>query len=300
VSRVAYLGPEGTFTHQAALALAPGAQLAPAVDPGAIVRAVESGECEAGVLNFESSVEGEVTASIDALVLDGAHCVIAAERVLPVSFALFRLPGDRAPLCGVASHPFALAQCRLALAGLELRSSSSTGEACAWLADERRPGWGALAAPLAGEPHGLELAAEGQEDEPGGVTRFVLLGRRAPAPTGRDLSAFAVRPDRDRPGSLVAILQEFSLRRVNLTAITSRPAKGALGEYFFYLECQGHLLDPSVRDAVVGVLELPMEVRFLGSFPEDPDRPDRRAAPGHERAAATYAELRALVAEGGG
>ncbi len=295
--RVAYLGPAGTFTHQAAASLAPeGAELIAHADPALIVRAVEDGDCAAGVLNFENSVEGEVTASIDALVLNARHCVIAGERVIAVSFSLFRLEGDDTPLRGIASHPFALAQCRLYTEGHELRHCASTADACAWLAAERKPGWAALAAPLAGAAYGLRSVAERVEDEPGAVTRFVLIAREAPRASGRDRTAFAVRPDRDRPGSLVQILQQFSLRHVNLTAITSRPVKGALGEYFFFIECEGHLTDPAVRDAVVGVLELPMEVRFLGSFAEDPARPEHGPPPGHERAARAFAQLTELLA----
>jgi prephenate dehydratase len=108
------------------------------------------------------------------------------------------------------------------------------------------------------------------------TTRFVGLRTRCLAASGKDRSAFAVRPSRDESGSLVRLLQEFSLRDINLSAIKSRPTKGLLGEYIFYLECEGHITEPRVRDAVLGMLRLQPGTRFLGSFPEDMGRPQRR------------------------
>jgi prephenate dehydratase len=299
VTSAAYLGPAGTFTHEAARRLAPDAgELVPLGDTAAVVEAVEAGTAATGVIPFESSVEGEVTIALDALALRTERCVIQAETILPVSFSLFRRPGDAAPLRGVASIPVALAQCAgwLRRAGAEVHHTASTAEACAWLADGGPPGWGAVAAPGAGALYGLRTAETGLEDERGAVTRFVRLGHVAPPPSGRDRTGFVVRPERDSPGSLVRILQQFSLRGINLHAITSRPVKGALGEYLFYLECEGHLLDDDVRAAAIGVLELPMAVRYLGSFPEDPSRGQRPPPPSHAAAVAGYERLAAQVA----
>jgi prephenate dehydratase len=103
--------------------------------------------------------------------------------------------------------------------------------------------------------------------------------RRCPARTGRDRSFFAVTPRRDEPGSLVRLLQEFSVRGINLTTIESRPTRALLGEYRFLIECEGHVADAHVRDAVLGLLRFPGETRFLGSFPEDPARRGHAPAP---------------------
>ena len=107
----------------------------------------------------------------------------------------------------------------------------------------------------------------------------MVLRSRCPAPTGRDRSFFVVTPRRDEPGSLVRLLQEFSVRGINLTTIESRPTRALLGEYRFLIECEGHVADAHVRDAVLGLLRFPGETRFLGSFPEDPARRGHAPAP---------------------
>jgi prephenate dehydratase len=114
------------------------------------------------------------------------------------------------------------------------------------------------------------------ENEAGAVTRFVALRRTCAPASGHDRSAFAVRPQRDEPGSLVRFLQEFAFHGVNLTAIKSHPTREALGEYVFYIECEGHITQPRLRDVVTGILRLQPQTRFLGSFPEDKARPQQR------------------------
>jgi prephenate dehydratase len=204
-----------------------------------------------------------------------------------VSFALLRLPDDDAPLEGVVSHPFGLAQCRGFVKGLATREASSTVAAT----HELKPGWGALAPPIAARLNGLRVERERVEDAEHAETRFVLLRRASPPSSGRDRSAFVFRPRQDEPGSLVRLLEQFSIRGVNLTTIKSRPAKVSLGEYLFFIECEGHLADPDVRDAVQGLLRFPGETRFLGSFPEDPARPPRPAREEIDRAREAYEQM---------
>jgi prephenate dehydratase len=239
-----------------------------------------------------------VPGNLDEIMLGTERCVIAGERALLVAFALLRAPGDAAPLRGVASHPFGLAQCSRFIAArrLETRETASTAQACAELAAQGEPGWGALAPAIAGELYGLDRDAEDPGDDERAITRFVLLRTACPAPTGRDRSAFVVRPRRDEPGSLVRLLQEFSVRGINLTTIKSRPTKELLGEYVFLFECEGHITEPHVRDAAIGLLRYPGETRFLGSFPEDPSRPTRPVSPRADDAATqAYAAMLARV-----
>ena len=276
MTALAYLGPEGTFTHQAALDLArDGDELRPAATAVDVVRAVAAGAVDGGVVAFENSLEGSVAENLDEI-LRSPEVVLAGERALPVSFALLRAPGDDAPLRAVASHPFALAQCARFLREhrLEAVEAASTAAAARELATAGRAGTGtgALAPVTAAEVYGLRVEREGLEDDTGPSTRFVVLRSRCPAPTGRDRSFFVVTPRRDEPGSLVRLLQEFSVRGINLTTIESRPTRALLGEYRFLIECEGHVADAHVRDAVLGLLRFPGDTRFLGSFPEDPAR----------------------------
>jgi prephenate dehydratase len=276
---LAYLGPEGTFTYQAALDVAaPGDELVALRTAPAVVQAVEQGTAAAGIVAFENSLQGPVSENLDEI-LAGRRCLLAGERVLAISFALFRAPGDDAPLAGVSSHPFGLLQCAgfIARAGLEAHDAPSTAAACRELAESPRAGWGAIAPRIAGELAGLVLVEDGIEDAERAETRFVVLRQSCPPPSGRDRSAFALLPRSDEPGSLVRLMQEFSVRGINLTAIKSRPTKVSLGEYVFFIECEGHIGDPVLRDAVLGLLRAPGEVRFLGSYGEDPTRPPRPA-----------------------
>jgi prephenate dehydratase len=274
---LAYLGPEGTFTHQAALDVAgPGDELVALRTAPDVVRAVEDGRAAAGVVAFENSLQGPVSENLDEI-MAGRRVLLAGERVLGITFALFRAPGDDAPLAGVASHEFGLLQCSRYVAehGLDTRETTSTAAACREVLDAPRPGWGALAPRIAGEQLGLVLAADGIENSDRAETRFVVLRPTCPPPSGRDRTAFVFQPRSDEPGSLVRLLQEFSVRGINLTAIKSRPAKLSLGEYVFFIECEGHIADALVRDAVLGLLRFDGEVRFLGSYAEDPERPPR-------------------------
>ena len=287
MATLAYLGPEGTFTHQAALDVArPEDVLEPAATAVGVVRAVASGTADGGVVAFENSLEGSVSENLDEI-LRSPGVVLAGERVLAVSFALLRVPGDEAPLRAVTSHPFALAQCSAFLRehALEAVEAPSTAAACRDLAAAKAPGLGALAPGTAASVYGLRVERKGLEDEAAPATRFVVLRGQCPPATGRDRSFFVVTPRRDEPGSLVRLLQEFSVRGINLTTIESRPTRALLGEYRFLIECEGHVADARVRDAVLGLLRFPGETRFLGSFPEDPARRGHAGAPEADGAA---------------
>jgi prephenate dehydratase len=237
---------------------------------------------------FENSLEGSVAANLDEI-LRSPGALLAGERVLPVSFALLRRRDDDGPLRAVASHPFALAQCAgfLRSAGVDAVETASTAAACRDLS----AGEAALAPVTAAEVYGLRVEDEGLEDEAAPSTRFVVLRGACPAPTGRDRTFFVVTPRRDEPGSLVRLLQEFSVRGINLTTIESRPTRTLLGEYRFLIECEGHVADAHVRDAVLGLLRFPGETRFLGSFPEDPARHAHPPGPAVPQEAVTGYEL---------
>lgn len=273
---LAFLGPEGTFTHRAALDLAhEGETLVPLDHAEEVIGALARGEVDGAVIAFENSLEGPIAANLDLLLATEDEIVITAERVIEIAFTLWRRPGDDTPLQAVVSHAVGLAQCTRFIRqhGLRTRAASSNAVACRELAASDEPGWGALAGADAGEQFGLIAVQDGLRDDERAATRFLRLGRKCPPPSGRDRSAFVLHPDQDRPGSLVSFLQEFSARGINLTAIKSRPTKELLGEYVFFIEGQGHLQDPRMRDATLGLLRGSVDVRYLGSYPEDPTRP---------------------------
>ncbi|MEQ8833505.1 MAG: prephenate dehydratase [Miltoncostaeaceae bacterium] len=300
--RTAYLGPPGTFTQRAAQALAPTDELVPLTSPAAVIAAVAGGDLDAGVVPFENSIEGEIAASLDALAEAAPELLIVGEQITVVTFSLYRLPGDETPVTTVMSHPAALTQCArfISHVGAATEASHSTAAACASVADRAEPGAAAIAAPGAGEEYGLVTTATELEDARGAMTRFVKVGRTAPPQTGRDRTAFVIQPPQDRPGGLAQILQRFSLHEVNLTAITSRPARDALGNYWFYLECEGHIADDSLRAITMDLLTAGESIRFLGSFPEDPVRPDSDRPRDYGEAYRAYHGMLARVAGGSG
>ena len=261
-----------------------------------VVQAVERGDLDAGVLAFENSLEGTIAGNLDQLLHETERCLIADERVLPVRFALYRAPGDDTPIRAVASHPFGLAQCSgyLAAEGYETREATSTAAACRALVEQAEPGLAAIGPDGLADRYGIVAVAEGIEDARA-WTRFVLLRHSCPPPTGRDRTAIAIAPPRDEPGSLIRLLQEFSLRGINLAVIKSRPTRQELGSYVFYVECEGHLRDPDVAEAITALLRASNEVRFLGTFPADPSRPGPAAETREDPARTRYEALLRLV-----
>jgi prephenate dehydratase len=281
----AYLGPEGTFSHRAAIDLCPpGLGLEAMSTAEDVLAAVEAEEVAAGVVAFENSLEGAVTTNLDRLLHDMSVGLIAGERVVPVSFSAYRAPGDTSPPRLVRSHPFGLAQCSAWIRAMHVatEASPSTTGAVVDLHADPLPGTLAIGPAGSGEPLGLVRVAEAIENRPA-TTRFVLLRPVCPAPTGTDRTAFAVTPERDEPGSLLRLLAEFSLRGINLAVILSRPTREDLGRYVFYLECEGHLTEAVVQAAAGALMRAHDNVRILGTFPTDGTRvghqPPEAAAP---------------------
>ncbi|HEY0166672.1 MAG TPA: prephenate dehydratase [Jatrophihabitans sp.] len=269
-----FLGPEGSFAHVAAQALAGDAELAPHASVVEAVDAVRAGTVLGAVVPLENSVEGSVPATLDELaeLAGGSPLVIAAETYLPVVFDLLARPGTRpADISAVATHPHAAAQVRRYLltqlpAAKVIPVDSTAGGAQA-VADGRYDA--AVAPAAAGQRYGLDSLAHDIADNPGAVTRFVLLRRAAepPPPTGNDRTTVVAYPQDDHVGALLEILTEFATRGVNLTRIESRPTKGRLGQYCFSIDCEGHVREARVGDALAALRRICADVRYLGSYP---------------------------------
>ncbi|MFI9270155.1 prephenate dehydratase [Kitasatospora sp. NPDC052896] len=277
-TRYTYLGPAGTFTEAALHTLPEAAtrELVPVGSVPAALDAVRAGEAAGAFVPIENSVEGAVTATADELAT-GAPLMIYREVLLPIAFALLVRPGTTlADVKTVTSHPVAQPQVRrwlgkhLPEARWESAASNADG---ARLVQEGRFD-GAFAGEFAAALYGLEPLVTGIHDAENAATRFVLVGRpgRVSSPTGADKTSMVVWLRDDHPGALLELLQEFAVRGVNLMRIESRPTGQGLGNYCFSFDCEGHLTERRVGEALMGLRRICPQVRFLGSYP----RADRR------------------------
>ena len=266
--RIGVLGPQGTYSEKAALIWCReriDATLVYFPDFDYILDSVRQGLIEAGIVPVENSLEGAVTAVMDLLLrLD---VVIVGEVNLPIRHCLIGQGGGEIKV--ILSHPQALAQCRQYLhehyPEAEIRTTGSTSHA-ARLAQEF-PEMAAIAGADTAEKYGLKILAREIQDERENVTRFIVAARTDAKTTERDKTSLVVYLDKDRPGALYAILQEFAGRQINLTRIESRPSRRGLGDYYFYIDLEGHVQDRPVAEAIAAVKEKAALVRVLGSYP---------------------------------
>jgi prephenate dehydratase len=266
----AYLGPEGTFSEAALRAVDPNAEALACPTIPAALGAVRDGSAERAVVPIESSVEGIVTTALDDLATKPG-LVIEAEVQIPVAFALLARPGtELSAIKRVGGHPQAMPQCRGWLAAnlpdTEWVPAASNAEAARQVADSELDA--ALAGEFAADRYGLAVLAKDVHDRSTAVTRFVVVSRpgRLPGPTGADRTSLAAFLADDHPGALLEILTEFAVRGINLTTIQSRPTGDRLGQYYFFVDCEGHVDDARVGEALMGLRRLCADVRFLGSY----------------------------------
>jgi chorismate mutase/prephenate dehydratase len=265
---IAYLGPQGTFSHEAALqqfgALAALAPVARIVD---VFAAVESGEVGLGIVPVENTTEGVVTPTLDALPEFGLE--ICAEFVLRVRLDLMSCTGRLEDVRTVASHPQPLAQSRAwldrNLAGAERLETASTAAAARLARDDASVA--AIGSVAAVDAYGLTVVASGVEDRRDNTTRFIVIGRDAPSRSGNDLTTVLFTIRKDQPGGLHGLIEPMARRGVNLTSIQLRPIKGKPWEYYFFIDLEGHREDEAVREALAEAATLAHSTRVLGSFP---------------------------------
>lgn len=276
--RVAYLGPEGTNTHEALLAADGAAQHehVPLATIHDCVVAVQRGETERAFVPIENALEGSVNATLDALAVEAEDVVIAGEAVHPIHTCLIaREPLELSAIEHVVSHPHATAQCacflRTRLPQARVLAASSTAEAVRAVAEEGG-GSAALGSRLAAELYGCEVLAAGIDDVAGNETRFVWL-ETAPArpPIGEHgpwkTAVVFWGVGAEAPGWLVRCLSEFASRGVNLTRIESRPRKQGLGRYMFFADLEGRADEGPVAEALAALHPHVEHLRVLGSFP---------------------------------
>jgi chorismate mutase / prephenate dehydratase len=266
--RVAYLGPEGTFSHEAARehfgALAVLCGVASISD---VFAAVEAGRAQLGIVPVENTTEGVVTQTLDAF---GERDVnVCAERVLRVSHSLLSKSGRVEDVRRVISHPQPLAQCRRwldsQLPGVERVESASTAAAAQRAAED--PECAAIGSLLSAEVYHLTVVAARIEDRRDNSTRFLVIGGDPPPPSGRDLTSIVFTIRRDESGALLRLIEPFAREGVNLTSIQLRPIVGKPWEYLFFIDCEGHRSEAAVHRALESAGRVAHSTRVLGSFP---------------------------------
>lgn len=273
--RVAFLGPQGTYSEEAALMFGgPEADLVACNGMPAVVASVEAGETDAGVLPVENAIEGPVSVSLDLLIHE-TDLRLCREVVVPIQHVLVGQEG--APLDGirtVMSHPQALAQCRLFLERempqAEQVAWMSTGGAIEEAANAHDPAVAAIGPEQAQRRYGGAVIARDIQDVRNNLTRFMALSHQDAEPTGDDKTFIAFKTDKDEPGSLFRMLEPFARAKLQLTNIITRPSKGWLSEYVFLFEFLGHRKDPVVADVLEEVERAAQWFKIIGSCPRFP------------------------------
>jgi prephenate dehydratase len=284
--RLAFFGPSGTFTEEAARVFAQVLRVGPAQEQWVacptipdVLETVAAGQADFGVVPIENSLEGSVNITLDWLAHEGGITLVA-EAALAISHNLLVRPGVSAgEIEGIISHPQALAQCRRYLRshfpGVPLYPSESTAAAAATVAKDPRP-LAAIGTRLAGRLYALEVLEEDIQDEANNRTRFVLVGsedRWSPERQkelcnrhGHCKTSVLITLNEDRPGALYGVLACFAREQINLTRIESRPTRRGLGSYHFFVDLEGCWWDPAVQRAVACVHGEGSRVRCLGTY----------------------------------
>jgi chorismate mutase/prephenate dehydratase len=263
---VAYMGPEATFTHLAAIhRFGSSLVYTPLKTIEDVFTEVARNRADYGVVPVENSTEGVVTSTLDMFV--DSELKIVAQIILPIQHCLVSL-GTRQQIKQLFSHPQALAQCRgwiqNHLPHVEVIETSSTTRAAELAAENKEAA--AIASSLAAERYHLRLLQQDIQDNASNATRFLVLGRQSPPPTGRDRTSLMMSVI-DSVGALYRALAPFRRYRLNLTKIESRPVKRRAWAYYFFIDLDGHVTDRRVAKALEEVGQHCEFVKILGSYP---------------------------------
>ncbi|WP_337286727.1 prephenate dehydratase [Candidatus Methylomirabilis sp.] len=266
--KLAYLGPEGTFTHLACSRRFGGsAHFVPVRSIGDVFAEVEKGNVEYGVVPIENSSEGVVSHTLDMFV--ESDLKICGEILMEVSHSLLSKSGDLKKVKKVYSHPHAFAQSRKWLEAnlprVPLYEASSTAAAAKLATKESTAA--AIASELAASLYKLKVISRKIEDTSRNFTRFLIISQTPTAPSNRDKTSlmFSIK---DRVGALYRILEPFAKHQINLTKVESRPSKTKAWEYIFYLDIEGHIADEPVKAALALLQEECLFLKVLGSYPK--------------------------------
>lgn len=267
-ARIAYLGPPGTFSQEAALRqFGDDCELLDCRAIDEVFAAVESGKATHGVAPVENSTEGAVNNTQDCLIDSPVR--IVAEQVVVIEHHLLARKGiETSAVACIASHPQSLAQCRKWLRthmpDVPLRECASNGQAAQMAAED--PAVAAIAGNMARGIHDLQALEESIQDQVGNRTRFAVLGRERTAPSGRDKTSILVYAE-NRPGALFRVLEPFENLRIGLSRLESRPSRDEKWEYVFFMDFEGHQRDEKVEELFRRLSVCTDAVKILGSYP---------------------------------
>lgn len=270
--KIGYLGPPGSFSHEAALKFARTARFVKAADMVALssfdlITAIEEGEIPRVVLPLENSIEGSVNWVFDLFFRNSFSFLIEAEVVWPIIHHLIGF-GKISGVKTVYSHPQALAQCRKFLGKLRVgtKDTDSTSEAVRLVAEKKDPKIAAIGTKQAAKLYRARIIESDIQGSSNNQTRFIVLGNRERRRTGRDKTSFVFGTE-DKPGALLRVLEVFDVLEVNMTMIFSRPSKKRLGEYIFFVDVEAHQNGEDLRVAFGKIKGRVSFLRILGSYP---------------------------------
>ncbi len=264
---ISFLGPLGTFSHQATLkCFGAEVDLLPLASIKEVIEAVEHGQANLGIVPIENSCEGVVTSTLDQL--SQSNLLVSNEILLPIHHYLLSRNTNPKEITQIYSHPQALAQCQQWLEKnfphAALFPAKSSGQACILAANEVSTA--AIAGELALARGDLQVLARYIEDEPNNTTRFYVLGQHTTKASGQDKTSMLMTLPH-KPGALANALNKFAVNGVNLTLLQSRPAKKQIWEYVFFLEMEGHQNDTSIQKTLLALNNSQVLLKMLGSFP---------------------------------
>lgn len=274
ITRIAYLGPGGSYCEMAKDKLLDKYDIYPSEEPlnmiSRVIDFVDKNPNTIGVIPIENSIEGTVRESSDALIkTENKNIRILSEIVIPIKHCLLSKVTELYSITGVISHPQALAQCHNFIQNnlplnLDIVRASSTAEAARSL-DRYNLTYSAIGSQKTAQLYNLNIICENINDDPSNKTRFALIGDFDTPITGHDKTSIAFSTE-NISGALLEILKIFSKYNLNLSYIDSRPSKTKFGQYTFYVDFDGHIKDETVKKATEEIKEKSTFYRFIGSY----------------------------------
>jgi chorismate mutase/prephenate dehydratase len=268
VARIAFLGPEHTYSHDAArMHFGSSVEFMPLPSFAQVFAECESDRADFGVVPVENSTDGSVRMVLDLLI--DTPLVIIGEILMPIKHCILARGGDLKMIKKIVSHEQSIAQCRgwLAANMPDIPAEAVASNSLAAQMAGANPELGAIASRTAGEAYGLAAIAENIQDLATNTTRFLVMGRTAADRSGADRTTILFATA-DRVGALNEALGMFARNRINISKIESRPLRSRPWEYMFFLDLGGHCEDPPMARALASLKRKALFLKVLGSYPE--------------------------------